>query len=117
MKKVSAIALVAVALTLPLTACGADTTSSSDSEGRTGTAPYAVDVLPRGEQSFPTVTYTYEDIRRDTGEVVPPTTGVVPAPRQGVADQSSDTREHSIGVSPWQEPEEWVTPPLLEVAQ
>lgn len=114
MKKVSAIALVVV-LTLPLTACGAGNTSSSGE--RSGTAPYAVDVPLRGEEGSPTVTYTYEDVRRDTGETIPPSIGVVPAPRQGVANRTSDTREHIIGVSPWQEPEEWDTPPLLEAAQ
>lgn len=116
MKKTSAIALATVALALPLAACGADNTDSRDSEGR-ATAPYAVDVHPRGEESSPTVTYTYEDTRRDTGETVPPSTGVVPAPRQGVTDRSSDDARHSIRVSPWQEPEEWATPPLLEAAQ
>lgn len=113
MKKTSAIALV-VALTLPLAACGADDATRSDE--KRGTAPYAVDVQPRGEESLPTVTYTYEDTRRDTGETVPPSTGVVPAPRQGVMDRPSDTREYSARVSPWQEPEEWATP-LLEAAQ
>ena len=54
-----------------------------------------------GSDAPTTVTYTYEDTRRDSGEVVPPSTGVVPAPRQGVMDRSSDTREHIIGVSPW----------------
>lgn len=112
-KTVSALALV-VALTLPLAACGADDTTRS--EERRGTAPYAVDVSPRGEESSPTVTYTYEDVRRDTGEVVPPSTGVISAPRRGVMDRSSDTREYSARVSPWQEPEEWDTP-LLEAAQ
>ncbi|MBC6807577.1 hypothetical protein CRD17_10245 [Corynebacterium sp. LK30] len=113
MKK-TVIALVTVALALPLAACGADNASSSGE--RSGTAPYAVDVPLRGEESSPTVTYTYEDTRRDTGETIPPSTGVRPVPRQGVMDRSSDTREHSIGVSPWQEPEEWGTP-LLEAAQ
>ncbi|QQU96964.1 hypothetical protein [Corynebacterium amycolatum] len=112
-KKASALALV-VALTLPLAACGADDTTRSDE--KRGTAPYAVDVPLRGEESSPTVTYTYEDTRRDTGETVPPSTGVVPAPRQGVTDRSSDDARHSIRVSPWQEPEEWGTP-LLEAAQ
>lgn len=114
MKK-TVIALVTAALVLPLAACGAGNTSSSGE--RSGTAPYAVDLPLRGEEGSPTVTYTYEDVRRDTGETIPPSIGVVPAPRQGVANRTSDTREHIIGVSPWQEPEEWDTPPLLEAAQ
>lgn len=75
-----------------------------------------MEVSPRGEESSPTVTYTYEDTRRSDGSAIPPSTGVVPAPRQGVADRTDGAR-HIIGVSPWQEPEEWDTPPLLEEAQ
>ena len=113
-KTVSALALVALAL--PLTACGADNTTRSDE--KRGTAPYAAEVSPRDADSGSptTITYTYEDIKRDSGEMVPPSTGVIPAPRQGVMDRSSDTREYSARVSPWQEPEEWDTP-LLEAAQ
>ncbi|OFM83393.1 hypothetical protein HMPREF2651_10335 [Corynebacterium sp. HMSC063A05] len=115
MKKISALALVTVALALPLVACGADSDDADSGEGR-GTAPYAAEASPRGEESSSTVTYTYEDTRRSDGSVTPPSTGVIPAPRQGVMDRSSDDARHSIRVSPWQEPEEWDTP-LLEAAQ
>ena len=112
-KTVSALALVALAL--PLAACGAD--GDPRSGERTGTAPYAAEVSPRDADSGSptTITYTYEDTRRSDGSVIPPSTGVIPAPRQGVADRTDDAR-HSIRVSPWQEPEEWITP-LLEAAQ
>lgn len=115
MKK-TVIALVAVALTLPLTACGADNADTTRSEERRGTAPYAVEVPPRGDESSPTtVTYTYEDIKGDSGELVPPSTGVIPAPRQGVADRTDDKREHIIGVAPWDAAEPIDTAELMPV--
>lgn len=112
MKK-TVIALVTVALALPLAACGADS-DGTDSGERSGTAPYAAEVSPRDADSGSptTITYTYEDIKRDSGETVPPSTGVVPAPRQGVADRT-DTARHIIGVSPWDVEEPTDTPALM----
>lgn len=101
-------------LVLPLAACGADDTTRS--EERRGTAPYAAEVSPRDtDRSAPTtVTYTYEDTSRADGSVVPPSTGMIPAPRQGVADRTDDAR-HSIRVSPWDAKEPADTPELMPV--